>query len=353
MPHSINKNHKFVLLSLIAIGVFFRFYNLNWGVPFYFHPDERNIASSVSQLQFPDQMNPHFFAYGSLPIYTIYFTGLLTNIFSNCVLETANCLPLEVPRSGTEWGSVSLEQAIVISRIFSAVFSLALIPLLFSIGKRLGNTIIGLASATLATLSVGLIQFAHFGTFEMWLAFFSLLLFFLCLKINENAKIKLVVYAGVIIGALVSIKVSSLTLVPLPFIALLFPNKQLRKFVFLVAIGAATYFLISPFVLLDLPAFQHSMNYESSVALGTLPVFYTDGFYNTTPILYQFIHVYSFLINPLLTILFVPAFMYLLIITYGALRLKPWCLKLPPFALLCRASEGLSAYIFSKGRHPP
>ena len=71
------------LILLTIIGAFLRFYNLNWGAPYYFHPDERNIASSVTQLHFPDQINPHFFAYGSLPIYAIYGTGVIVNSLSN------------------------------------------------------------------------------------------------------------------------------------------------------------------------------------------------------------------------------------------------------------------------------
>src|SRR6267154_347750 len=74
-----NKRNVLFLSLLTIIGACLHFYNLNWGTPFYFHPDERNIASAVAQLQFPHHMNPQFFAYGSLPIYAIYFTGILTN----------------------------------------------------------------------------------------------------------------------------------------------------------------------------------------------------------------------------------------------------------------------------------
>ena len=35
------------LISLIIIGATLRFTNLNWGNPWHFHPDERNIAAAV------------------------------------------------------------------------------------------------------------------------------------------------------------------------------------------------------------------------------------------------------------------------------------------------------------------
>src|SRR5437667_11195294 len=134
-----------LLFLLIAISLFLHFYNLNWGAPFYFHPDERNIASSVAQLTFPTQMNPHFFAYGSLPIYTIYFTGYFLHLF-------------QTPQ-------VRFEEAILLSRFYSALFSTLLIPILFFIGKKCKDESLGIFVAFLATTSVGFIQFAHFGTF--------------------------------------------------------------------------------------------------------------------------------------------------------------------------------------------
>src|SRR5579859_2027956 len=112
---------------LTLIGGLLHFYDLNWGAPFYFHPDERNIASAVAQLQFPHHMNPQFFAYGSLPIYTIYFTGYITNM----ILSFFSPKPFAI--------NLTFDQAILISRVYSALFSTLIIPLLFSLGKRLKN----------------------------------------------------------------------------------------------------------------------------------------------------------------------------------------------------------------------
>ena len=128
---------KYLLILLILIGAFLRFYNLNWGSPFYFHPDERNIASAVTQLVFPDQMNPHFFAYGSLPIYLIYFAGVVFNLFTSCIW--ANCLPHEALAKGGQLLTVGFEQAIIISRFYSALFSTLLIPLSFVIARSIAT----------------------------------------------------------------------------------------------------------------------------------------------------------------------------------------------------------------------
>jgi hypothetical protein len=64
--------------------------------------------------------------------------------------------------------------------------------------------------------------------------------------------------------------------------------------------------MTNPYVLIVQNDFISSIRYESSVGLGTLSVFYTGGFFDTIPVLYQFLHVYPFLLNPLLTILLIP-----------------------------------------------
>src|ERR1700722_10541004 len=115
------KRKPIILLFLTVIGALLHFYNVNWGAPFYFHPDERNIASAVTQLSFPHQMNPHFFAYGSLPIYAIYFTAVGANYLMQLLQMTTS----------SQLFTVTFEQAIVVGRIFSALLATFLIPLLF------------------------------------------------------------------------------------------------------------------------------------------------------------------------------------------------------------------------------
>ncbi|MGH7202855.1 MAG: glycosyltransferase family 39 protein, partial [Candidatus Levyibacteriota bacterium] len=308
--------HLLFLVLLTLIGLFFHFYNLNWGAPWYFHPDERNIATAVSQLNFPSQMNPHFFAYGSLPIYTIFFTALLGHFFAHLQLAAFHT-------------NVRFEEAIVISRAYSALFATVLIPMLYILGKRLKDGNAGMFAALLGTFSVGMTQFAHYGTFELWLTFFSVCLFWHCLNVLNRGKLGDLIMTALIFGILVAIKVSSVALLPLPIFAIVFHQKQLytkqvalRKrlakigivllqFLFFLFLAFLVYLPTNPYVLLDQKDFISSMSYESSVGFGTEQVFYTGGFFDTVPVIYQLLHVYPFLLNPLVTILFLVALCYL------------------------------------------
>ncbi len=311
-----HNNTNCLLLLLIILGSIFHFYNLNWGAPYYFHPDERNIASSVSQLRFPENMNPHFFAYGSLPIYTIFLTGILLSFFSTCQQFLSGC-------------SVQFADAIIIGRFYSALFSTLLILLIFFVGKLLHSTKVGLLAAIFTTFATGIIQYSHFATFELWTTFFSVILFFFCLKLlQKNKKIILFLLAATT-GILLSIKATNALLLPLPLIAISIStltsrtgtNIQARLIklflssLFIVVLTGLIYMLTNPFAFLASRDFRGSMDYESGVALGTIPVFYTGEFYNTYPVLFQISKVLPFLLNPLLTILGILGFFLCCIIT--------------------------------------
>lgn len=324
-----------LIFIFVIVGGFLRFYNLNWGAPYYFHPDERNIASSVNQIKFPAQLNPHFFAYGSLPIYTIYTAGLVKNILSFCAPTVSGCLPENLSsftflsKNWEKLNQVSFNDALIIGRLFSAFFSVCLILITFQIGKILHSTATGLTAAFFTSTSVGLIQFAHFATFEIWLTFFGMLLFLYCLQIIKQDSLKNVIAAGALAGVLISIKISHIVLLLLPVFSTIYTLrtvlpitkiksrklkmvlKYIAQITILVVLTMTVYFLTNPFVLLDYPGFKYGIIYEKDVALGSIDVFYTHEFFTTTSVFFQFLRIYPFLINPLMTILFIPAFIYL------------------------------------------
>lgn len=371
------KNKTGLLLILFtAIGAILHFYNLNWGSPWYFHPDERNIASSVSQLQFPNQMNPHFFAYGSLPIYAIYFAGLFLNIATQFFQFLFTSPLSQAAQFRLQPPTVGFSQAIVISRFFSAVYATFLIPVLFILGKNLtsamgssGKLSAGLLAAFFTTTSVGFIQFAHFGTFEMWLTFWSVSLLWLSAETLQRDSDYNPILIGITFGILIATKVSNIALLPLPLLALcvkycrginymhISTLSSLRHFfngmrrsnllsqfsaflgdsLIIITIALSVYFVTNPYVLLDYSSFSSSMNYESSVALGSLLVFYSGEFYSTIPIIFQSLHVFPFLLNPLLTILFIPC---LLFICYQMIKKRnPYLLLLTTCFLLLLLSQ--------------
>ena len=82
---------KIILLLIILLGAFLRLYNLNWDQGYHLHPDERAITMFTLPLNFPTSiseflsttspLNPHFFAYGSLPMYLLKAVAVILTPF--------------------------------------------------------------------------------------------------------------------------------------------------------------------------------------------------------------------------------------------------------------------------------
>jgi hypothetical protein len=77
-------------------------------------------------------------------------------------------------------------------------------------------------------------------------------------------------------------------------------NNDLLFYVLVIFIS---FFLSSPYILLDLKEFIGSMNYEGPVANGSLLVFYTQQFIDTIPVVYQFTKVFPYILGTEITIL--------------------------------------------------
>lgn len=291
------------LFFLIVFFVFFTFYGLSWGSPFFFHPDERNIASAVTRLN-PENFNPHFFAYGQLPIYASYAIGVFLNYFSNQDFR------------------VNFDNAIIIGRFISSVFTFLLIFLIYIFTKKISSEKVALLALTLSLTSTAYLQYSHFSTFEILLSFFSLFSTYLFYSFLKNKRAYLFALGSFFLGILAAIKLSSTVLVILPIYSIVIALKHVKtkktyilkslKLLFsFILFFAGAYIIASPFNILDPKSFLASMEYEGGVAAGTLEVFYTGAFNNTVPIVYQYIKVLPFLLNPVITLISIPAIIFI------------------------------------------
>jgi len=275
------------LFLFLLIGAILRFYNIGWGAPYFFHPDERNIASSIARMHMSGSFNPQFFAYGCLSIYLVFFAGkVLAGITTS-----------------SHW--LGFEEAIYLLRLTSSVFGLATGILIYKIAdllfKRKMLSYLGLA---LFIFSPGFIQAAHFGTFESILGFLYTLLFLICLLILKRKHVRYLFLAGAVLGLACSVKVSSLVFLPFPPLCYLATLKKraIKYFIIhgllymLVLVGFCL--ATSPYYIFDLQEFLHSMNYEIGVGIGAPKVFYTGQFENTLPVVFQFAKILPFIINP-------------------------------------------------------
>jgi len=304
--------HCFIV-SLFLVLVYSRFVGLDWGLPYPMHPDERNMANAIQQLQcqipirqLADCFNPHFFAYGQFPLYLGYFLIWILKGFKN-------------------FGSliISFEEAVMSLRVISAVASIINVFVLVKIIELISNIkdqksktnskfktfnfTLGFAlCALIFTLSPYAIQFAHFGTTESLLMLFYSLIVYFSMRLLEGRTTYEVVWLGFVSGLAVATKISSLIFLTVPIYVFISNIKnqiskihiKYQKFLtlsFSFALCTLIFaFLFSPHNFINFQDFVSAIRYESDVALGRTLVFYTRQFFNTVPVWFQLTKIFPY-----------------------------------------------------------
>lgn len=280
----------------MIVGAVLRFYKLDWGQGLFTHPDEYYIVISANQLSFPNQMNPHFFNYGSFSIYLNYFTQQLLQPV------TSNLSPF------------------LIGRFYSALFSTLTIFLIYKICLFFMSKKYALLGALLTALTPGLIQQAHFLTPESNLIFFIFLSLYFLILFVKKLNSKFLFLASISLGFALGIKVSSaIFLLPIFLAIFLVFYKSLTSLISLTCLTILTsllsFFIINPYLFLDFRSFLSSFRYESSLAVGSIPIFYTRQFINTIPVLFQFEKIYPYALGPALLVFGLAGFFWMIIDT--------------------------------------
>jgi len=313
---------------VIILLVYTRFINLSWGLPFPFHPDERNLANAIQSLSCDlgstlydvrSCFNPNFFAYGQLPIYTGYLLIFLGRLITRVT------------------GVIQFDEAVMALRFISATASLATVYFSLEIIKRLldhelritnSKPFILFSAFLILTFSPAQIQFAHFGTTESLLMLFFTWLIHLCLRLDEKRASKdvdsIYIWVGVVVGVAIATKVSALifAIVPTLTIASLSIRKAhkswyqafwqcFNELVFVGFITGTTAILFSPYNFISWKEFTASIDYESMVATGKTLVFYTRTFSESVPVLFQFQRIFPYALGWPVFVLFLAGFVFL------------------------------------------
>jgi len=319
-----------IFVILFFILVYTRFVNIGWGLPYPMHPDERNMAVAIqglnceisnSKFQISNCFNPHFFAYGQLPLYL----GYLLIIFYKFLVGI-----IKTP--------VSFIEATISLRIISATASVINVFVLFNIVQlilpisKIKDKISKLQIKNqkfyiflyhfsfcflIFTLVPYAIQFSHFGTTEsLLMLFYSLIVYYSFLFIDKKIKDKkFIILSALFAGLAIATKVSSLIFVAVPIITIIFSEKKVKKFLILslnFAVCTLIFALVfSPHNLISWQEFISSIKYESMVATGKVQVFYSRQFVQTIPVLFQLLKIFPYVLGWPLYLLFILGFIFL------------------------------------------
>ncbi len=299
------------VIALLALAP--RLYGLNWDANNHLQPDERQIVYVAMCLGLPgapgvgncapaytgpgwffspnSPLNPHFFAYGSFPLYLLAFVA------HGLAWLTVHTGGRFAPPDGGLWDDFN--HFTLAGRALSALFDAGSVLLAGLIARRLAGARAGVLAAALVAVTPLEVQLAHFYAVDCVLLFFVLLTLLGCVRLAQLPATSgwRVWRAGLLIGLgaglAIATKVSALPLLaPIAVAVYLFARRQgldAAVMAVLGILGAAllTFFITSPYALLDWTDFQQQVSQQAQLSQGKLDYPYVLQFTETVPYLYQ------------------------------------------------------------------
>src|SRR5581483_1676788 len=179
---------KIYFLAILIGALIVRLYGINWDQGYHLHPDERAIVMFTTPLQFPADVkaffspqstwNPHFFAYGSFPM---YFLKIISS--GEALLN-----PIYAMYEGIN----------LVGRVLSVLFDIGTLITLFFLAKKLFNKTVALFAIFFYATGVLPIQLSHFYAVDTPLTFFILLTLFTLITFYEKPTF----YKALLVGIL-------------------------------------------------------------------------------------------------------------------------------------------------------
>lgn len=272
-----------------------RLYGAGAGQGTNFHPDERQIMYQIIKLswptswaQFMDQanspLNPHFFAYGTFPLYLLAFVGNMLSHISPTLADFAHLtLTGRVLNVLFDTGTI----------ILTAWLALLLTPDATP-GRRRAWSVALLAAACVAFTPFE-VQQAHFYTVDTMTLFFVMLTLLGCVKLIRTEKPVLwALIAGLGYGLGLATKTSAapLALPLLIALSLRWYHKRdlwevIIPLVYAVCLTVLVFIAAMPYALLDFGEFSQQVSYQGDLARGLIDLPYVRQFVGTTPVLYE------------------------------------------------------------------
>ncbi len=304
-----------VFCLILLLAALFRFYGTDWDNGFHLHPDERAIVLYTLPLNFPktvtqylspnSPLNPHFFAYGSFPLYFLKIVSIFASLHN----------PVYATYDGIN----------ILGRDLSVLFELCSMLLIFNISKLVASKKIGLLAMFFYAVSTFPIQNSHFYTVDAQLCFFILLTLYFILKYYEHPSLKFSVLLGLSFGLSLVTKDTGLillsTIILTYLLSLLLLKSHLNKNhfwktyisknakliifspIFFIVTVLLIIVLFEPYALIDFSSFWLQTQQQSQMTHNAFIFPYTLQYVGIIPYYYELKNIFLWGQGPMLAII--------------------------------------------------
>lgn len=253
---------RLITATIVALGLvalLLRLWGVGWSLPYVDHPDEPAVVNVVLRIV-EGRLDPQFFFYPSL---MLYLQALLLKVHFVLGLRTGLYqAPLQLPPT-TDF-LTSIPRAFVWARSLTALLSTATVVVIAQGARRFAGWRAALLAGALLAFAPWAVTHAHFITVDAPAALFATAAVLAAAQVYERGVWRDYLVAGLLAGLATATKYQA-ALVALPLIVahlLRWRGQVLARGGRLVVAGliaAAVFFITSPYILLDFPAFSRDI----------------------------------------------------------------------------------------------
>ena len=253
----LNESSRIWLFAILLLAMVLRVYQIDFGAPYFYHPDEIKLVAQAGRLLETKFMDPkvHFGINVYPPFYTYILAGAMAIYILGSLLtghfESLSRLPLIYEQNPFQF--------FLLGRLLVALFGILTVYMTYKLAKQLFSRKIGLVAAFLLAINFVHVRNSHFNTVDVPATFFGVLCLYLVALLLTRDEIKLYAAAAVSMAVATATKFSMLTL-PLPLLVAHFsryPVKDWFKKIFdkriavTILVGLVAFLIACPLLWLD------------------------------------------------------------------------------------------------------
>jgi len=247
------------LLTLIALGVYFRFNWVNWNQDTDLHPDEYGLTSTITRLAMPKSLEDYFntrlsplspyqkydlngqatdpgpdnrMRWGQWPITIIRWSAETSEALCNQIntIGKITYAPNDQSSFCATPNKTGYRDLRLLGRQLSALADALALLVLFFIGRRLYNWKVGLLAAALSALAVMQIQQSHFMTADSFAVLFTACTIYCAVRVAQRGDWKWYAFFGVAFGMAMSSRINLLPLAGILLVAVViaYPDDETK-----------------------------------------------------------------------------------------------------------------------------
>ncbi|MBN1481257.1 phospholipid carrier-dependent glycosyltransferase [candidate division KSB1 bacterium] len=213
-----NRNHQAVawLWIIFSIALLLRFYGIDFGKPYNYHPDETKLVTQAGRLLASRFMDKD--AYFAINVYPPFYTYMLAGAMGGYIglgLLSGHFESLDAVRIAYDTEPF---QFYLISRSLVAILGALSVLLVYKIASRLYTRRIGVFAALLLAVNFLHVRNSHFGTVDVPATFLGLVSIYFCARILQEGRLIHYIYAAIFAAFALATKFSMFTLaIPILF----------------------------------------------------------------------------------------------------------------------------------------